>query len=317
MDGRKLWDWGGALLPLLGQTSRADKEVLSDPPKITDDGCSRSGTWNQLCHSPINAWPRNHTVTGFSLRLFSCDYVQLKLCQSQVDSQVSQLIWEEQEKWQKLKHMESSSASNQVWHRESIMGSRSFLAPFTVNWGILKERWFLESQCGQQGWKTPSGETRARRFAQMPVLPHSNGRRDRHPPERERENCIYHKENENTTESIQISYLDNFLSLQREQKMRFKHQLIYRLIGKPTLFWQNPFSSSMAENFTDAMWTLRSRQNSSTGTRYSSADSCKELFSIQPQLLSPKITVWFWEKKTIWKAIPAWTETTHGWDLLW
>lgn len=133
----------------------------------------------------------------------------------------------------------------------------------------------------------------------MPVLPHSNGRRDRQPPEREREreSYIYHKEKKNTTESIHISYLDDFLSLQREQKMRFKHQLIYRLAGEPTLFLQNPFSSSMAENFTDALWTLRNRQDSSTGTRYSSADSWKELSSIQ--LLSPMIAALFWEKKNL------------------
>lgn len=56
---------------------------------------------------------------------------------------------------------------------------------------------------------------------------------------------IYHKENENTTESIQISCLDDFLSLQRKQKMRFKYQFIYRLTGEPTLY---PFSSSMDEN---------------------------------------------------------------------
>lgn len=37
------------------------------------------------------------------------------------------------------------------------------------------------------------------------------------------------------------------------RKWALKRQLIYRLIGKPTLFLQNPFSSSMAENFTDAM----------------------------------------------------------------
>lgn len=129
----------------------------------------------------------------------------------------------------------------------------------------MKERWFLESRCGQQGGKTPSGETPARRFAQTPGLPHSNGRRDRHPPERERENYIYHKENENTTGSIQISYLDHFFSLQREHKMRFKHQLIYRLTGEPTLLLQTPFSPSMAENFTGATETLRNRQNSSTG----------------------------------------------------
>lgn len=158
MDGRKLWDRAGALLPLLGQSRKADTEALSDPPKITHRACSRSGSWNQLCHSPINAWPRNHTVTGFSLLLSSCDFVQLQLCQGQVDSQVSQFIWEEQEKWQKMNHMESPSASNQVWHRESIMGSASFLAPLTGNWGILKERWFLESHVGSKGGKLPAGK---------------------------------------------------------------------------------------------------------------------------------------------------------------
>ena len=114
--------------------------------------------------------------------------------------------------------------TNQVWLREGITGSGSFLAPFRVNWEILKQRWFLESQCGQQGQKTPNGETRARRFAQMPVLIRSDKRRDVRSPVRERKSRISHKETENTTEWILISYLDDFLSLQIGQIMRFKHQ---------------------------------------------------------------------------------------------
>lgn len=58
---------------------------------IADLGAeSRSAT------AQLSAWSRNHTFTGFSLLFFSCDYVQLTLCHGQVDSQVSQLIWEEQ-----------------------------------------------------------------------------------------------------------------------------------------------------------------------------------------------------------------------------
>lgn len=125
----------------------------------------------------------------------------------------------------------------------------------------------------------------------MPVLPHSNGRRHRQPPERERESYIYHKEKENTTESIHISYLDDFLSLQSEQKMRFKHQLIYRLIGEPTLFLQNPFSSAWLKT------SLMPCGHSGTDRTAPLEQGTHQQTAEGAQLLSPMITALFWEKK--------------------
>lgn len=88
---------------------------------------------------------------------FSSDYVQFRFSYSQVDSEVSQLIWGEQ-KWQQLKHVETPSANNQVWLTKGRAGSGAFLAPFLDNWQIWRKGAFQRISVGSRVRKLTMGK---------------------------------------------------------------------------------------------------------------------------------------------------------------
>lgn len=134
------------------------------------------------------------------------------------------LSGKKKKKWQKLNYTKTPSANNQIWLSEGVTGSGVFLAPFIVSWGILMERCFIESKCGQRGQRDHSGEARAKTSAQTLVLAHCDRRRAVNSLERQRKSSISNRETENTIELILVSYLGGFLSLQIVQIMRFKDQ---------------------------------------------------------------------------------------------
>lgn len=103
MGDRKHNHWTKQKHCSLCLTRNGDMEELSDLHKITDDACSRSGTWKQICPSPAKCMVQKPHFSWLFTFFLSCDYVQPKLCHGQVDSLVNQLIWEEQKEMAKAK----------------------------------------------------------------------------------------------------------------------------------------------------------------------------------------------------------------------
>lgn len=159
----------------------------------------------------LHALSRNHTFTGFWLLFFSSDYMQFRFSYSQVDSQVSQLIWGEQ-KWQQLNHVERSSANNQVWLNKGRAGSGVFLAPFLDNWQIWKKGAFQRISAGSRVIKLTMGKPKQELLCKCQCWLTLTGE-GTWTLWRSKENSISHRETEKTTELIQISYLGEFLSL--------------------------------------------------------------------------------------------------------